>query len=396
MVAQKCGIVMRSAKISFFFCFRSLLCIILANFGEKLSKLNFPVRFQDKAVASILNRTLIDVPATTVVILSATPHQRFVGTLPTAISGWLALGFRVHVVVVVPHKANSSLLHELLEIVSSDVFISYETTKASAFVSRSLPGLVRYIAASSPAFHNTTVILSDTDMVPLGKARDYFARRMKAANLDRVNVDTTYPLTHKMTSMGLNKSPMTAHAPMTKSKLFEYYRQPRFRTCYLLGRGQAFWRVFSPLLPLKDSAAAQLAQAACGCKCACVAGHMAFYTPNVIMHAYSSPFRPNATKDAHETVLKAQLHFLTSGPDGSFDEILFGKLLTLKHRKHLERNESVDMMLGESQGIWKGKGKLNSVRASALPAFVDVHLASRRSRGELDHMLKLLKTHANT
>jgi len=163
---------------------------------------------------------------------------------------------------------------------------------------KSLPGLSRYLAACEQRFLNTTLVISDMDLIPLPSLKDYLQQRLQMVPPTTIGVDFVYPHTAKY-FMGaqLGKQPVTER---------HYTRTPRFRSCYLMGKGHLFRRVFQ----IQDNVKSVLDLMA------------SVYDDSHISIAYSTVRRQDHTIFSQKKVE----HYLKEGPCVSYDEILFGKM----------------------------------------------------------------------
>eukprot|EP00397_Hematodinium_sp_SG-2012_P046677 GEMP01052826.1.p1 GENE.GEMP01052826.1~~GEMP01052826.1.p1 ORF type:complete len:395 (+),score=43.82 GEMP01052826.1:95-1279(+) len=264
------------------------------------------------------------------VIVSLSPEQKYVDLIAITLHAWKKLGFSVHVILVngaMTTKEQKQRRGQLIAIIQAhasgrDIYhtmindegretgekrrVTFEEIQATNYTASSLPGISRYLAASLRRFAGTFIILSDIDLVPLGsRAKVYFCTLIQNADPRRVNVDFVYPANKKCEAL--------QHSPAAIGKLslrarVRCQRVPRFRTCYVSGTGNAFYNVFASGV----SGFNKLNYASLEDLVALV------YRPESISLAYGQ--RSHFGSSAKNYVLH--------GPDKSYDEILFGKLIT--------------------------------------------------------------------
>lgn len=167
-----------------------------------------------------------------------------------------------------------------LQGVASTGDASFEIVHTGAFQKSSLPGFSRYLAACQDRFRNNTIILTDADPLPMDSAGSYISATVKeleeSTGNNTVAVDFVYSQTQKFSSKNYKFVQNTS--VLEKN----FYRQPRFRTCYLLGKGLAFRRIMFNNGVLGDGSKIPV-----GAEVSSL--WQRFYTEDVICLAYSPP-----------------------------------------------------------------------------------------------------------
>ena len=300
------------------------------------------------------------------VIFSATLDAKFLSLMPVAVVLWNAAGFSPHLILCVDQgSAVPEFVTKFQSLCTELGLASFEFVHLTAFNRKSLPGISRYAAAASNRFSESHVVLTDLDLLPMAKARAYLHFLWNASLPNRINVDFVYPATFQC----LNS---TEYAIRETNRCS---RTPRFRTCYLQGRGSNFARIL-----LKNQGE--------HIKTGEILSIL--YSDEMIRRAYTGcDFIVGSSK----TQILAD-KYLRDGPDVSFDEILFGKLtlcskscqpvvalgesnecVALVH----QRNHVKEIMWGEFGNSWGRK----HVTARVPDSAIDVHFSQRKFRASL-------------
>lgn len=303
------------------------------------------------------------------VITSVTP-KRYDNLIPTVIESWLSLGVCSHIVILFTNETEreAQTTQNLVSVFKT----SYEMVPmVNAKYQRSLPGLSRYLAACENRFEKTTLLISDIDLLPLPPMRAYLDSLLRSTSSDTILVDFVYPATTKF---------FDGSYKFTNNSILEkhYTRTPRFRTCYLVGTGRSFRRVFN------------------------IARHVHsvhdivddMYDETHITIAYS----PVRLKDHTPKTFHTVHHHIEKGPDNSYDEILFGKLAvsqgncrwneasmdyrTSKCLRFKQRSHDLHPMIGENRVPF---------RCDDNSRALDVHLSSRRNKEEIHNCITDLR-----
>lgn len=248
------------------------------------------------SVSSTVKEKIANDTCAITVILSMTPG-RLELIFMEVLKRWHSFGYCTHVIILYQHVNTTQYIQRQIATLSL-YHTSYEMVPMQNMHKISLPGLSRYLAACEQRFINTTLIISDMDLIPLPLLKDYIQQRLRTSPPTTIGVDFVYPITMKY-FMGtqLGKQPVSED---------KYTRTPRFRSCYLMGKGHLFRRVFQ----IQNNVQSVVDLVA------------SVYDERHISIAYSTVRRQDRTM----IIQKKVEYYLKKGPDNSYDEILFGKM----------------------------------------------------------------------
>jgi peptidoglycan/LPS O-acetylase OafA/YrhL len=319
--------------------------------------------------------------ATRRVILSASVHRKMEYLLPVAIQQWKDLNYEPFIVLMHPISStenedvaymhehwktyNASLPRIMETIAHYD--LRYLNISTNSFYAPSIAGISRYIIAASQEFSDDYIVISDVDLIPLGGARQYLDNLFHTAKQSR-----STPLVDFVYSQNEMCAKSDEQIPGKRRHLCASV--PRFRTCYLSGSGASFAKVLVQGKNITTTCAAGFIQ---------VTEYL--YSKEMIEFAFGSHSLPTRFEDLYKPQYVNRLATIT-GPYGSYDEILFGKLVSyfgnctnagyptppscVRYLLPLPgRNHKTQAMIGE---VGFHDTSINSFRAS-----VDIHFGRR-------------------